>query len=107
MIRVLALYNNGQPTFHISRTLFDSVLLERKLGVVLKALLLLEAIAKLVIIPSGSWREKRMSLLPLFPLRPLTIKAVVSTAQLAENYSLCSASHSWPSSIFTLDWYAP
>ena len=71
MVRVLALYDNGQSTFHILRAPFDSIYLERKLGMVLKALLLLEAIAKLVIIPSGSWREKRMSLLPLFPLKAI------------------------------------
>ena len=63
MIRVLALYQNGWSTFNPLRRLLISRL-EKKLTIVLKTILVLEAIAKVVFIVKDLLIQKRMLLRP-------------------------------------------
>ena len=57
MIRVLALYQNGQSKFNVRMCLLISRL-EKKLAIALKSLLVLEAVAKVAFIVNGLLAEK-------------------------------------------------
>ena len=77
MIRVLALYQNGQSKFNVRRSFLISRL-EKKLAIALKSLLILEAVAKAVFIVNGLLAEKGT----LLSLRRLIYKHIYRYLQL-------------------------
>ena len=78
---------------------------EKKLALALKAVLVLEAVAKVVFVVFVSYMQKsKLPRLPELNYNHVYLNSSASAAQMAKNYTLCSNSDAVPTSFFIADW---